>query len=171
MREGEHFCRWYEFAGCARRCARDRLACSGSVTEGTPGSPRAPLPGPTSSRPPTSPLACVASRCIALRCMASSCGRRVTGRRHTKMVLNVGSPRLWINVIPKNVTPFIGKEGCLRVSTCRRSCTWQSIHEGNRYVLGISRSTSSILSTSVFRPRRFSGWVENLARRIYTWKK
>lgn len=171
MREGEHFCRWYEFAGCARRCARDRLACSGSVTEGTPGSPRAPLPGPTSSRPPTAPwpaLHRVASRCGAWRPRVGE-GSQVADTPRwfsTSAVLTCG-----LNVIPKNVTLFIEKEGCLRVSTCRRSCTWQWIHEGNRYVLGISRSTSSILSTSVFRPRRFSGWVENLARRICTWKK
>lgn len=56
----EYFCRWYEFAGCARQCARSAWP----VTEEDPPDP----PAPQRARTPSHwPLARAASRCSAWR--------------------------------------------------------------------------------------------------------
>lgn len=90
--KGEHFCRWYEFAGCARRCARARARSigSGSVTEGTP----LPLPRghrwPYESALPLAPGPCVTSRCIA---SVAVHGVPVWARGHRSQTHQDGSQR------------------------------------------------------------------------------
>lgn len=153
-------------------CARSTCLL-GLGDRGHPRVPASSVAGPYEQ--PPSPLAPwpalhrVASRCGAWRPRVGE-GSQVADTPRwfsTSGVLARG-----LTLFRKNIKPPLSGKGIARefqsaVDLARGEFAKEIIH----YVLEISRGTSSILSTAVFRPRRFSGWVEDLARRIYTWKK
>jgi len=185
LARGRTFLRRYGFAGCARRCAhaRARSACCpfGLGDRGhLPASPRDPagsrrVAGPFESAP--APPAPGPARCIALH-RAAVHAVLVWARGHRSQTHRGGSQR---RESPRR-SPLASpkRRGRLRRSDypCLRTEGESDQDRGSSIAYRDIDSRGSppprggtpILSTAVLRPRRFSGWVEDLGWKVHAEK-